>query len=118
MGTGVENVGRSSVVPCGKNGRGKVSGMRRGWLVWFGQTRKRKKVKVLVAQLCLTLQDSMDCSPPGPSVHGTLEARMPEWVAIPFSTGSPGNEPGSPALQADSLLSEPPRTPTREVWAE
>ena len=42
VGTEVGNAGRSSVVPCGKHGRGKASGLRRGWLVWFGQTRKRK----------------------------------------------------------------------------
>ena len=30
----------------------------------------------------------MDCSPPGSSVHGILQARVPEWVAIPFSRGS------------------------------
>ena len=39
---------------------------------------------------------------------------MLEWVAIPFSSGSSwsGNEPGSPALQADALPSEPPGKPT------
>ena len=42
-----------------------------------------------------------------------LQARRLEWVAIPFSRGfpNPGIEPGSPALQADSLLSEPSRKP-------
>ena len=30
----------------------------------------------------------MDCSPPGSSVHGILQARIPEWVPIPFSRGS------------------------------
>ena len=40
------------------------------------------KVKVLVAQSCPTLCDSTDCSPLGSSVHGTLEARIPEWVAM------------------------------------
>ena len=43
------------------------------------------KVKVLVAQSCPTLCDSMDCHPPGSSVHGILHARIPEWVAISFS---------------------------------
>ena len=38
--------------------------------------------------LCLTLCDPMDCSPPGSSVHGILQARILEWVAIPFSRGS------------------------------
>ena len=42
---------------------------------------------VLVAQLWLTLCDPMDCSPPGSSVHGILQARILEWVANPFSTG-------------------------------
>ena len=42
-------------------------------------------MKVLVAQSCLTLCDPMDCSPPGSSVHGVLQARILEWIAIPFS---------------------------------
>ena len=42
----------------------------------------------LVAQLCLTLCDTMDCSPPGSSVHGILQARILEWVAMPSSRGS------------------------------
>ena len=45
-------------------------------------------VCVLVAQSCLTLCKSMDCSPPGSSVYGILQARILEWVAIPFSRGS------------------------------
>ena len=42
----------------------------------------------LVAQLCPTLSDPVDCSPPGSSVCGILQARVPEWVAISFSRGS------------------------------
>ena len=38
-----------------------------------------------VAQSCLTLCNPMDCSPPGSSVHGILQARILEWVAISFS---------------------------------
>ena len=41
-----------------------------------------------VAQLCLTLCDPMDCSLSGSSVHGILQARILEWVAISFSRGS------------------------------
>ena len=41
----------------------------------------------LVAQLCLTLCDPMDCSPPGSSVHGILQARILEWIAMPSSRG-------------------------------
>ena len=44
-------------------------------------------LKVFVAQSCLTLCDRMDCSPPGSSVHGILQARILEWVAVPFSRG-------------------------------
>ena len=40
-----------------------------------------------VAQLCLTLSDPMDCSPPGSSVHGIFQARVLEWGAIAFSIG-------------------------------
>ena len=42
-------------------------------------------MKVLGAQSCPTLCDSMDCSPPGSSVHRILQARILEWLAIPFS---------------------------------
>ena len=35
-----------------------------------------------VAQLCLTLSDPMDCSPPGSSIHGIFQARVLEWGAI------------------------------------
>ena len=45
-------------------------------------------VKALVAQSCLTLCDPMDCSLPGSSVHGILQGRILEWVAILFSRGS------------------------------
>ena len=39
-------------------------------------------------QSCLTLYDPMDCSPPGSSVHGILQAKILDWVAIPFSKAS------------------------------
>ena len=48
-------------------------------------TNELTKQKVLVTQSCLTLCDPMDCSPPGPSVHGILQARILEWVVILFS---------------------------------
>ena len=38
-----------------------------------------------VTQLCLTLSDPMDCSPPGSSIHGIFQARVLEWGAIAFS---------------------------------
>ena len=46
------------------------------------------KVKVFLSQLSLTLHNPKDCSPPGSSVHGIPQARILEWVAIPFSRGS------------------------------
>jgi len=50
----------------------------------------------------------MDCSLPGSSVHGILQARILEWVAISFSGDLLDSEieSGSPALQADYLLTE------------
>ena len=50
------------------------------WVKW--------KSKVLVIQSCLTLCNPMGCSPPGSLVHGVLQARIQEWVAIPFSRRS------------------------------
>ena len=47
----------------------------------------KQKVKMLVAQSCPTLCNPMDCSQPCSSVHTILQARIPEWVAIPFSRG-------------------------------
>ena len=44
-----------------------------------------KWLKVLAAQSCLTLCDPMDCRLPDFSVHGILQARILEWVTIPFS---------------------------------
>ena len=41
-----------------------------------------------VAQSCPTLCDPKNCSPPGSSVHGIVQARILEWIAIPFSRGS------------------------------
>ena len=67
----------------------------------------------LFAQSCLTLCDYMDCSPPGSSVHGIFQARTLERVATPFSGDPPVPriEPGSPALQADSLSAKLPGKP-------
>ena len=73
------------------------------------------KVKMLVPQSWLTLCDLMDCSWPGFSDHGILQARMLGWSGLPFpSPGDlpdPGVEPGSVALQAYFLPSEPSGKP-------
>ena len=47
-----------------------------------------KNEKEVLVIRCLTLGDLMDYSLPGSSVHGTLQARILEWVAIPFSRES------------------------------
>ena len=66
-----------------------------------------------VTQLCPTLCDPVDCSLPGFSVHGILQARILEWVTISFSRGSsrPRDRTRSLALEADTLTSEPPGKP-------
>ena len=64
------------------------------------------------AQSCLTLGDPVDCSPPGFSVHGILQARTLGWVTMPSSRASSdlGIKLLSPVhWQADSLPPEPPR---------
>ena len=57
-------------------------------------------------QWCPTLCDPMDCSPPGSSVHGILQAKILEWVAMPSSRDlpNPGTKHMSSALQVGSLL--------------
>ena len=72
----------------------------------------------LVTELCLTLCDSMDCSLPGFSVHGILQARILEWVAIPSPRylSDPEIEPRFSTLQADSLLPEPLGKPYQFTW--
>ena len=64
------------------------------------------------------VSDLMNCSPLGSFVHEFLQARILEWVAIPFSRDlpHPGIEPGFPELQADSLPSEPPGKPNLVTW--
>ena len=100
-------------------------------LGYFGKNKRRRKclqklmcvcvVCVLVAQSCLTLCDLMYCSLPGSSVHGILHGQ--EYLhELPFPTPRdlphPGMEPGSPTLQAASLLSEPSGKPSvcTTVW--
>ena len=70
-----------------------------------------------VTQSCLTICDSMDCSPPGSSVHGDSPWQE-YWSGLPcpppgISRGSiPGIEPTSPALQEDSLTAKLPGKPS------
>ena len=62
----------------------------------------------------------MDCSPPGSSVHGILQTRIPEWVAMPSSGDLPDPglkpvSPTSPALQEESLPTESPGKPPVDI---
>ena len=75
--------------------------------------------------LCLTLCDPMDCSAPGSSVHGILQARILEWVAVPSFRGSPRDLPhlgieivslkSNLHWQASSLLLVTPGKPISEA---
>ena len=54
----------------------------------YSQISNTKESESEVAQSCPTLCDPVDCSPPGSSVHGILQARVLEWAAISFFRGS------------------------------
>ena len=76
-------------------------------------------MKVLVGQLCLTLCDPMDCSSKAPLSMGILQARILEWVAIPFFRGSSwlGLNPCLlNCRQADSLPSETPGKRWKKIF--
>ena len=62
-------------------------------------------VKSVSRSSCPALCDPMDGSPPGSSVHGISQGRIPEWVAIAFSRGSSRPRDG---IRVDSLWFEPP----------
>ena len=66
----------------------------------FGVCKHGVCVRAQSLQLCLTLCDPMDCSPPGSSVHGIFQARILEWVAMPSFRGSSNLriEPACPSL--------------------
>ena len=81
---------------------------------------KNKYVMCLVTQSYPTLLDPIDhhsFGPPGSSVYGISQARILEWIAISFPKGdfpNLGIEPGSPALQVDSLPTELQGNPTNK----
>ena len=72
---------------------------------------------VLVSQSRLTPCNPMDCSPPGSSVHGILQVKILEWVAIPFfrrDLPDPGIKRvslASPTLADEFFTTKPPRKP-------
>ena len=75
---------------------------------WKKSSGKPVAIMCLVAQLCLTVSDPMDCSPQAPLSMGIVQARILEGLPCP----SPGDlpnpriEPRSPTLQLDSLPPE------------
>ena len=83
---------------------------------WHSSARKREYfvivLCVLVTQSCLIPTDPMGCSPPGSSIYGESQEYWSGLSCPPSGDlPDPGIEPRSPALQADSLPTEPPRKP-------
>ena len=66
-------------------------------------------MKVKISQLCPTLWDPIDCSPPGSMEFSRQEYWSRYPLPSPGDLPNPGVEPRYPALQADSFLSEPSR---------
>ena len=67
--------------PCPWDSPGKNTGVGCHFLLQCMKVKRESEV----AQSCPTLSDPMDCSLPGSSVHGILQARVLEWGAIAFS---------------------------------
>ena len=65
---------------------------------------------MLVAKLCPTLCGPTDCSPPGSSVHGIPQARILEWVAMPFSSESSQPKDGTQVSLIAGRFSTVPAT--------
>ena len=112
-----------------------LSSLQKGVIrhIWGLELRRTEHVVdrgsyILCACVCAQLLshvwlcNSMDCSPPGSSVHGILQARI--WSGLPFTTPrdlpQPGIEPmplGSPAFASGLFITEPPREPLHIVDA-
>ena len=75
-------------------------------------------VHAKLLQSCLTLCDPMDCSPPGFSVHGIMQARILEWVAMPSSRGSsqPRDWTWVFCIAGEFLTAEPPGKPQSVLY--
>ena len=86
--------------PCPWDSPGKNTGVG----CYFLLQCMKVKTESEVFQLCPTLCDPMDCSLPGPSIHGIFQARVLEWVAIPFSQGRTAT---AKSLQSCPTLCDP-----------
>ena len=73
---------------------------------------------VLVAQLCLTLCNPVGCSPPGSPVHGILQGRILDWVAVPFPRGSswPGDGTQVSRIAGGFFTTSTTRKPLLSYW--
>ena len=80
-------IGQPTRLPCPWDSPGKNTGVGCHFLLQCMKVKSESEV----AQLCPVLSDPMDCSPPGSSVHGILQARVLEWGAIAFSQKVPGD---------------------------
>ena len=65
-----------------------IASVHQGKFMRLFSNHKTGLTACVLTQSCPTLCDPMDCSPPGSFVHGILQARILEWVAMPFSRGS------------------------------
>ena len=72
---------QSTRLPCPWDSPGKNTGVGCHFLLQCMKVKSESEV----IQSCPTLSNSMDCSPPGSSIHGICQARVLEWVAIAFS---------------------------------
>ena len=83
------------------------------WFLLHNNANQPCAVLCLVAQLCPTPYDPMDCSPPGPLFMGVLQAGILEWLLCPLlgELPNPGIKTRYLSLQVDSLLSESPGKP-------
>ena len=79
--TGLEGAGGGWGVICPLNSGSRFAAQGQIWSTVKSQIYFHE-VHAQLLQLCLTLCDPLDCSPPGSSVHGILQARILEWAAI------------------------------------
>ena len=95
---------------------GRANPLRRNLPRWYEDARLQGGLLVLVFSHSV-VSDPVDCSPLGSSVHGTLQARLLERVAISSSRGSPGPgiEPMSLVLADRFFTTEPPGKPPGEA---
>ena len=75
--------------------------------LWAYSSLFLKDKACVCAWSCPTLCDPVDCSPPGPSVHGTCQARILEWIAMPSSKGSslPRDRTQVSRIEPETLMS-------------